>query len=84
MTTDLEKPPDPTTERIRALMARKGWSNNATARYLGVPYGTFGNWMQGTKCPSAIVGRLLDVLGVVEVLAPHIHANLIPEAKKGQ
>ena len=84
MTTEAQAQPDPTTERIRALIARKGWSNNQTARYLGVPYGTFGNWMQGTKKPSAIVGRLLDVLGVVEVLAPHVHTNLIPEAKKEQ
>lgn len=75
--------PDPTVARIRALMAKKGWSQNETARFLGVPTGTMGNWMQGTKKPSAVVGRLLEVLGVVDVLAPHIYVNLIP-AKKGE
>lgn len=80
--TETEIKPNPTVERIRVLMARKGWGQNETARYLGVPHGTFGNWMQGTKKPTAIVGRLLDVLGIVEALSPHIYASLVPEAKK--
>lgn len=83
MSTEIEIQPDPTAARIRALMTKKGWSQNETARFLGVPTGTMGNWMQGTKKPSAVVGRLLDVLGVVEMLAPHIYVNLMP-AKKGE
>jgi DNA-binding transcriptional regulator YiaG len=78
--TNTEKPPDPTVERIRALMARKDWTAYQTAHYLGVPLSTLGNWTQGTKAPSAAVARLLDVLNTVEFLAPHIHANLIPES----
>jgi DNA-binding transcriptional regulator YiaG len=83
MSTENEMLTDPTAARIRALMVKKGWSQNETARFLGVPTGTMGNWMQGTKKPSAIVSRLLDVLGVVEVLAPHIYVNLMP-SKKGE
>src|ERR1035437_9474651 len=77
-----ETTPDPTIERIRALMERKGWSQNATARVLGVPYGTMGNWMQGTKAPNRVVARLLDVLGAVETLAPHVYEALLPEGEK--
>lgn len=66
-----------TIERIRFLMERKKLNQTEMARYLGVPGGTFGNWMQGTKTPTKVVGRLLDVLGVVEALAPHI--DLSPE-----
>jgi hypothetical protein len=31
--------------------------------------------------PPAAVERLLDVLGVVEALAPDIHARLLPERR---
>jgi hypothetical protein len=33
------------------------------------------------RSPPAAVERLLDVLGVVEALAPDIHARLLPQAK---
>lgn len=82
MTTEAETQPDPTVERIRALMERKGWSQNATARYLGVPYGTMGNWLQGTKKPTAVVGRLIRVLGLVETFAPIVYDSLIAEVEK--
>jgi DNA-binding transcriptional regulator YiaG len=71
------KQPDPTTERIRAVMARRGMSQAAMSRYLGVPQGTIGNWLAGTRAPSRSVGRLLDVLGMVEALAPAIHDHLV-------
>lgn len=72
---------DPTVEKIRALMARRKMGQNETAHYLGIPPGTLGNWMQGTKKPSASVVRLIEVLGMVEVFAPHVHDNLIPKGK---
>ena len=83
MTTETEHQADPTTERIRALMVRKGWGQNETARQLGIPPGTMGNWMQGTKKPSAVVGRLIEVMGLVEALAPHLYTAILkPEVKK--
>lgn len=68
-----------TIDRIHTLMAQKGWSKSATARYLGVPSGTFGNWMQGTKKPPKVISRLLDVLGAVEAIAPHVYLSLLPD-----
>ena len=82
MTDDTDNPPDPTVDKIRALMARRGWGHNQTARYLGVPNSTMGNWIQGTKRPSQVITRLVDVLATIELLAPHIHDSLIPEDKK--
>lgn len=68
---------DTTVERIRALMARKHMSQAQMARYLGVPQGTIGNWLAGTRVPNKSVLRLLDVLGILEALAPAIHDALV-------
>lgn len=71
--------PDPTVERIRALMERRQMNQAQMSRYLGVPQGTIGNWLGGTRTPNRSVTRLLDVLGVVEVMAPDIHEQFIPK-----
>lgn len=68
-----------TVQRIEALMERRGWNKTQTAAYLGVPPGTLGNWMAGTREPNAVVSRLLDVLGTIEALAPGMHEALIPK-----
>jgi len=70
---------DPTIERIRALMARTGWTALATARYLGVPHNTLGSWITGKRRPSRAVKRLLDVLGIVEALSPSVHEALMKD-----
>ena len=84
MTTTNDTTPDPTVERIRALMARRGMSQMDTARYLGVPQGTIGNWLGGTRVPNKSVARLLDVLGMVEALAPDIHEHITPSRKRSR
>ena len=77
-TTEVETiPADPTVVKLRALMERKGWGQNETARYLGIPPGTLGNWMQGKKRPTRVVGRLIDVLAAVEMFAPHVYNGII-------
>jgi DNA-binding transcriptional regulator YiaG len=76
-TQEETKTPDPTVERIRALMARRNMSQMDMARYLGVPQGTIGNWLGGTRTPNASVARLVEVLGMIEVLAPSIHEHLL-------
>ena len=76
ITTNNTKP-DPTVERIRAVMARRGMSQAQMGRYLGVPQGTIGNWLGGTRAPNKVVDRLLDVLAMVEILAPNIHDHLL-------
>jgi hypothetical protein len=67
--------------RLRALRERLGLTPGQAAAYLGVPLATWRHWHDGMRSPPAAVDRLLDVLGVVEALAPDIHARLLPQAK---
>lgn len=70
---------DPTVARIQGIMTRRKMTQMQMARYLGVPQGTIGNWLGGTRVPNKSVARLLDVLGTVEALAPDIHAQFLPK-----
>lgn len=71
-------PTDPTVERIRAIMVRKGMSQGQMGAYLGVQQNTISNWLTGTRKPGAVVVRLLDVLGMVEAMVPGLHATMLP------
>ena len=67
--------------RLRSLRERLGLTPGQAAAYLGVPLATWRHWHDGLREPPAAVDRLLDVLGVVEALAPDIHARLLPQGK---
>lgn len=60
------------------LMARLNLDETDAAAYLGVPVFTFKKWTTGERKPSAAVMRLLDVLGMVEAMAPALHASFLP------
>ena len=66
--------------RLKTLSARLGFDEHRTAAYLGAPIGTYRKWLVGTRSPNAVVGRLLEVLGLLEALAPAIHDGLLPPA----
>lgn len=70
-----------TTDKIRTLIVRHGWSQSQAAEYLGVPKGTLLNWLQGIRTPPPVVDRLLTVLGTVEALAPALHATMTPKPR---
>lgn len=61
-----------------ALMTRLGLDDSRAAAYLGVPVYTFRKWASGERTPSASALRLLEVLGMVEALAPALHAAFLP------
>ena len=67
-----------TSVQLLALQARLGLSPQGMADYLGVPLPTYRNWRDGHREPPAAVNRLLDVLGIIEALAPAIHDHLLP------
>lgn len=71
-----------TVEKIKALMARHNLTQEQAAKYLGVPTPTLIKWTNGTRNPNKSVERLIEVLGVVEALAPGINEGLLEEAKK--
>lgn len=66
--------------RLSATMERLGLTAQGAADYLGVPVHTIRKWIDGTRTPGAAVIRLLDVLGIVEAIAPSIHAAMLPTA----
>ena len=77
MTTQ-NPPKTPFSDRLRATLDRLNLSEAQGADYLGVPVYTLRKWTTGTRTPSAVAVRLLDVLELLETLAPALHAGLIP------
>ena len=62
--------PDTFAARVRDTMHRLNLDEREAADYLGVPIYTLRKWESGERGSSAAVMRLLDVLGMVEALAP--------------
>ena len=66
--------------RLSATMARLELTAQGAADYLVVPVTPIRKWIDCTRTPGAAVIRLLDVLGIVEAIAPSIHAAMLPTA----
>lgn len=65
-------------EQVKLTIERLNLSEARAADYFGVPVHTLRKWLNGTREPAAAVARLIEVLGMVEALAPALHASLIP------
>lgn len=63
--------------RLADLRSRLDLSPAQMADYLGVPIHTLRKWESGERSGSATLLRLLDVLGMVEALAPGLHSALL-------
>jgi DNA-binding transcriptional regulator YiaG len=74
------KTPVPGTlaERVRHTLERLHLDDTRGAAYLGVPVFTVRKWITGEREPGAAVARLLDVLGLVEAMAPALHDSFMP------
>lgn len=77
MTTQ-NPPKTPFSDRLRATLHRLNLSEQQGADYLGVPVYTLRKWLTGQRVPAAVAVRLLDVLDLMETLAPALHAGLVP------
>lgn len=82
MTTQNNPQKAPFAARIAATRDRLSLSEAQAADYLGVPVFTLRKWSTGERVPAAVAVRLLDVLEMLEALAPALHAGLIPEDRK--
>lgn len=69
--------------QVRATVDRLNLDENRAAAYLGVPVFTVRKWLTGEREPGAAVARLLEVLGLVEALAPGLHASFLPPVARG-
>ena len=70
--------PDTFAARVQGTMHRLNLDEREAADYLGVPVFTLRKWATGERQPGAAVLRLFDVLGMVEALAPALHASFLP------
>jgi DNA-binding transcriptional regulator YiaG len=84
--TNIKKPPVERStgfaERIKSTIERLQLTDNQAADYLGVPVFTLRKWLTGEREPSAATYRLVEVLGMLEALAPALHESLLPKGKK--
>jgi transcriptional regulator with XRE-family HTH domain len=70
--------PGTLAERVRHTLKRLHLDDTRGAEYLGVPVYTVRKWITGEREPGAAVARLLDVLGMVEAMAPALHGSFMP------
>jgi hypothetical protein len=71
--------PGTLAERVRHTLDRLHLDDTRGAAYLGVPVYTVRKWITGEREPGAAVARLLDVLGMVEAMAPALHGSFMPD-----
>jgi hypothetical protein len=64
--------------RAKDTADRLNLNEHCAAQYFGVPVFTYRKWATGDREPSAAVTRLLDVLGMVEAMAPALHDSFLP------
>ena len=84
--TNIEKPvverSSGFAERIKATIERLELSEKQASDYFGVPVPTLRKWCAGEREPGAATHRLIEILGMIEALAPSIHQSLLSGGKK--
>lgn len=63
---------------LAALVTRHQLTEAQAAGLLGVPVFTLRKWQAGTRAPSAAAVRLVEVLDMLNALAPALLGALIP------
>ena len=80
--TPLKQPKKPVPGTVAAqvlqTVERLNLDEPRAAEYFGVPVFTVRKWCTGEREPGAAVARLLEVLGLVEALAPALHGSFLP------
>ena len=66
------------TNQITTLRDRLGFTVAQCAQYLGVSIHAVIKYENGTRAPSRALVRLIGVLQTLEVMAPDIHAYMMP------
>lgn len=71
-----------TPETLKAWQAGLGLSESGMAAYIGVPLHTWRKWINGTRKPDAAPLALLDLLAVLPVECPALHALRLENAHR--
>ena len=66
------------TNQITTLRERLGFTVAQVAQYLGVSTHAVIKYQNGTRAPGGALLRLIGVLQTLEVMAPDIHAHMMP------
>jgi hypothetical protein len=69
--------PGTVAERVRQTVDRLNLDEGQAAAYFGVPVFTVRKWLTGEREPGAAVARLLEVMGLLEALAPNLHQTFL-------
>jgi hypothetical protein len=79
--TPLKQPKTPApgtvAQRVRQTVDRLNLDEGQAAEYFGVPVFTVRKWLTGEREPGAAVARLLEVMGLLEALAPNLHQTFL-------
>lgn len=74
--------------QVAQTVERLGLNDAQAAQYFAVPVYTVRKWLTGEREPGAAVARLLEVMGLLEALAPNLHqtflVDLAPRVKRGR
>ena len=80
--------PGTVAAQVVQTVERLGLSEAQAAQYFAVPVFTVRKWLTGEREPGAAVARLLEVMGLLEALAPNLHqtflVNLAPRPVRGR
>ena len=83
--TDTQNPPVDRSNgfaaHIRNTIERLELTDNQAADYFGVPVFTLRKWLNGERAPGAATHKLVEVLGMLEAMAPAIHDSLLKGTK---
>lgn len=74
----------PHAAAFKALRHRLNLGPQGLADYLGLTVHAVRKIENGTRAPSGPLARLVDVLGMVEAMAPALHAAMIPQGAQAQ
>ena len=72
------------TNRFSETRLRLGISREQFSELLGVSMSTANQWESGRREPPAVAFRMLDILQMIEIMAPAVHQSLIPPPKRGK
>ena len=67
------------SEQLEQMLNRLNLTEEQGAEYLGVSIYTFKKWLTGQRKPNASAIRLVEVLQLIEVLAPELNNNFLPK-----
>ena len=77
--TDTKAPQNPDSlPSLAALVNRRQLTEAQTAGLLGVPVFTLRKWQSRTRAPNAAAVRLVEVLNILDTIAPALFNTLVP------